>query len=211
MNKYDLAIIGSGPCGYVAGIRAAQLGMKVSVFEKDKVLIIGSGPIGLGIALLCQYLGAKVIISDIDNFRLDIAKSLGIDRTVNIGSENLVKCINDFTGGFGVDVVFEASGTPEGFLSAIDLAASGGRIGLIGNGKREVSFNHSIILKKELDIFGSRNSLDCFPEVIRLLSENKIKAKPIITHVLRFEEIEQAFKMITNKKCPIGKILIRFQ
>ena len=176
----------------------------------DNVFIVGAGPIGLCIAVLCRYYGAEAIITDIDPFRLGMAAKLGFEHAFIAGSEDGKQLVQKMTGKSGCDAVFEATGTPEGFMSAIEMAASSGRIVLVGNGKREVKFCHSVLLKKELRLLGSRNSQGCFPKIIDLLKTRKIDVKAIITHIIDFKDVERAFKMISDIQEPVGKVLIRF-
>ena len=102
------------------------------------------------IALLAAKAKCKnVVVADILDNRLALATEYGADAVVNTKTQSLEEFTKEFTNGNGFDVCIEACGAPETFLGCIDNAAFAANIILIGNGKRETSFIHSIILKKE--------------------------------------------------------------
>ena len=129
------------------------------IHQTDSVLIVGAGPIGLFALLAAKQFAGKIAVADVLNNRLDLAMSYGADGVVNTATDDIAKFTEEFTDGRGFDVCIEACGRPETFLMCIDEAAYAANIILIGNGKRETTFLHSIILKKELNIFGSRNAM----------------------------------------------------
>ena len=132
---------------------------RCTIKENDNVLVIGAGPIGLFALLAAKAKCKNIVVADILDNRLDLAKEYGAAAVVNTKAESLEEFTNKFTDGKGFDVCIEACGAPETFLGCIDSCAFAGNIVLIGNGKRETSFVHSILLKKELNVYGSRNAL----------------------------------------------------
>lgn len=121
------------------------------------------------------------------------------------------KVCADFTNGNGFDVCVEACGAPETFLSCIDEAAHGANIILIGNGKRETSFVHSIILKKELNIFGSRNAFTKdFETLIDLVKSGKADILKIVSGVYQKENAKEAFEALSHNDGKLAKLLIEF-
>lgn len=148
---------------------------RAEVKQGDNLLIMGAGPIGLFALLKAKAMGANVAIADMLSSRLELAKEYGADIVINVKEQNLEKECHSFTAGNGFDVCVEACGAPETFLNCIDNAAHGANIILIGNGKRETTFVHSVILKKELNIFGSRNAFTKdFEELIALVKAGKV-------------------------------------
>ena len=99
----------------------------------------------------------------------------------NDSEENFAKCVEEITGNHhGFDVCIEAVGLPSTFQNCIDAAAFGGRVVLIGVGKKNLDFNFTMIQKKELNIFGSRNALKFdFTELIDLVKEGGIDWKKL--------------------------------
>lgn len=118
----------------------------------------------------------------------------------------------EFTSGNGFDVCVEACGAPETFLSCINEAAHGANIILIGNGKRETTFVHSVILKKELNIFGSRNAFTKdFEELINLVKNGRTDIIRMVSGVYGKENAAEAFEALAHNDGSLAKILIKFE
>ena len=184
---------------------------RAEVKSGDNVLIMGAGPIGLFALLKAKALGARVMIADMLDSRLNLAKEYGAECTVNVKIEDLHQKAVEFTFGNGFDACVEACGAPETFLSCINEAAHGANIILIGNGKRETTFVHSIILKKELNIFGSRNAFTKdFEELIDLVKSGKVDVMKMVSGVYDMENASEAFENLKNNDGSLAKLLIKF-
>lgn len=203
LSAQTLALIEPFSIGYHAINRG-------NIKNKDNVLVIGAGPIGIFAMLSAKLAGAKVTIVDMLKERLDLAKSMGADNIVNVSQKTLAKEVEKLTNGNGMDVCVEAVGHANTFLQCIENAAFGGKIILIGNGKTETKFNHSILLKKELDVYGSRNSLYDFKPLIDKVKTNNLDIEKIITHIYAKEDVLQAFKELNNNDGSMAKVLIKF-
>lgn len=180
------------------------------VGDQDKVLVIGAGPIGIFAMMAAKLHGATVYITDVLDKRLQLALEMGADGIINSATENLSERVNELTDGNGMDVCIEAVGLSQTFLNCIEQVCFTGKIILIGNGKRETTFNHSIILKKELNIFGSRNSLNDFEPIIRLIAAGKIDLNKIVTDIYDLDNVVDAFEALKNNDGSKAKVLIRF-
>lgn len=183
---------------------------RARVTAADKALVLGAGAIGMLTMVSALARGAEVHIADVIDERLEIARRLGAKSAVNLRTTSIEDLVQAATGGDGFDVVGEATGLPVSFLNAIDAAAFGGRIALIGNGKREVSFNQSSLIKKELDVLGSRNSLDAFPPLIELLQEGRVDIAPALTSVVPAAETIDAMRDLLEHAERNVKVLIEF-
>ncbi len=184
---------------------------RTKIHAGANLLIVGAGPIGLFALLKAKALGARVMVSDKLQSRLDAAQEYGADCVVNVDETELHSAASDFTLGNGFDVCVEACGAPETFLSCIDEAAQGADIILIGNGKRETTFVHSVILKKELNIFGSRNAYTRdFEELIELVRSKKADLIKMISGVYDANDSAQAFSALANNDGSLTKLLIKF-
>lgn len=185
---------------------------RAEVKEGDNLLIMGAGPIGLFALIKAKSMGARVLIADMLSSRLELAKEFGADRIVNVKEEKLHEACADFTQACGFDVCVEACGAPETFLSCIDEAAHGANIILIGNGKRETSFIHSIILKKELNIFGSRNAFTKdFEELIDLVKAGRADVVKMVSGEYDIENASKAFEALAHNDGTLAKLLINFE
>lgn len=184
---------------------------RAEVKKGDNLLIMGAGPIGLFALMKAKAMGARVLIADMLPSRLALAAEYGADRTANVREEELHAACTEFTSENGFDVCVEACGAPETFLNCIDEAAHGANIILIGNGKRETTFVHSIILKKELNIFGSRNAFTKdFEELIDLVSAGKADVLKMISGIYEKENAAEAFEALAHNDGSLAKLLIKF-
>ncbi len=173
----------------------------------DKVLIFGAGPIGTFAALAAQQYGATVLLTDVLESRLTLAKEMGVDYIVT--SDKLQEKLEELSWKKEVEVCVEAAGMAQTFLSCINEVGFGGKIVLIGNGKTEVSFNHSVLLQKEVTVFGSRNSIWEFEEAIDMIVAGKLHLTKIVTHVLPFGEAKKAFDILANNDGTASKVLLQ--
>lgn len=180
------------------------------IHQTDSVLIVGAGPIGLFALLAAKQFAGKIAVADVLNNRLNLAMSYGADGVVNTATDDIAKFTEEFTDGRGFDVCIEACGRPETFLMCIDEAAYAANIILIGNGKRETTFLHSIILKKELNIFGSRNAMkQDFLDNIELAASGKVDVMKMVSGVYEMDKAAEAFDALAHNKGDLAKLLIR--
>ncbi|MBQ6551990.1 MAG: zinc-binding alcohol dehydrogenase family protein [Lachnospiraceae bacterium] len=203
LSKDQLALIEPFSIGYHALSRC-------EIRPGDKVLVIGAGPIGLFALISAKSRGAEVHSADLLDGRLEKAKAFGADGVINSGRESLADYTAAHTEG-GFDVCVEACGVPETFLACIESCAFAGNIVLIGNGKRETTFLHSTLLKKELNVYGSRNSLPAdFKALIGLVADGTVDPLPMVSAVYPFEKAKEAFDALVHNDGSLGKVLIRF-
>ncbi len=182
---------------------------RCEIRQGDNLLIMGAGPIGLFALIKAKAMGARVMIADLLDSRLSLAEEYGADKTVNIKNEDLLSAANVFTNGDMFDVTVEACGQPETFLNCIDCAATGANVILIGNGKRDTEFLHSILLKKELNVFGSRNAFTKdFEELIDLVADGKADVLKMVSGVYPMNRAVEAFEALANNDGSLAKLLI---
>lgn len=176
----------------------------------DKVLVIGAGPIGLFATISAKRKGAEVYVADLLDGRLEKATRFGAAGVINSAKESLADYTAKVTDG-GFDVCVEACGAPETFLACIDACAFAGNIVLIGNGKRNTTFLHSTLLKKELNVYGSRNSLPAdFRSLIDVVAEGSVDPLPMVSAVYPADRAIDAFDALVHNDGSLAKVLIRF-
>ena len=183
---------------------------RTGVSRGDNVLVIGAGPIGLFALVAAALRGGRVHVADLLDRRLELARSLGAESAIDAGTEDLARRVKEITGSAGMDVCLEAVGLPQTFLQCLESACFGGTVVLIGHSKREVSFNHALIVRKELTIHGSRNSLHEFDPLIRMLVAGEVVVDAIVTHVFDLHDAVGAFEALENNDGSMGKVLVRF-
>lgn len=183
---------------------------RAEVKSGDNLLIMGAGPIGLFALMKAKSMGARVMIADLLDNRLELAKQYGADRVVNTKNEDILKASEEFTGGDMFDVCVEACGSSVTFLNCIDCAATGANLILIGNGKKETTFLHSVLLKKELNVFGSRNAFTRdFEELIDLVAAGKADVLKMVSGVYDMNNAAEAFEKLANNDGSLAKLLIK--
>ncbi|MBR6164712.1 MAG: zinc-binding alcohol dehydrogenase family protein [Clostridia bacterium] len=177
----------------------------------DRVLILGAGPIGLFALLAAKARGAIVTVSDVLQGRLEKAVSFGADSVVNAADENAGRMMKDLSDGRGFDICVEACGRSETFLTCIEQACQGASLILIGNGKTETTFLHSVLLKKELNVFGSRNAYTRdFENLIRLVLSGNADPEKMISAEYDYMDASAAFDALTHNDGSLEKVLLRF-
>lgn len=197
---------------------------RADVKKGDKVLVIGAGTIGVLAAIAAKAKGGEVYIVDVAEEKLQYAyETFGLAGMIkNDSEEAFMNRVNEITGEHhGFDVCIEAVGLPATFQNCIDAAAYGGRIVLIGVGKKNLDFNFTLIQKKELNIFGSRNALKAdFTELIDLVNSGEIDLEKIVmnpdsTDVKKkseyeLDEADRAFEEFSKYGGSKLKVLIHF-
>ena len=185
---------------------------RAEVKQGDKVLVIGAGTIGVLAAVAAKAKGAVVYISDVSMGKLDMAREFGVDGIIlNDSPESFDKAVKEITDGNGFDIAIEAVGLPSTFQNCVDAACFGGKVVVIGVGKKNLDFNFTLLQKKELNVFGSRNALKKdFVELIDLVKEGKVPVKGIITNIYKFEDGAKAFDDFANNPGNMLKVILDF-
>lgn len=179
----------------------------------EKVLVIGSGTIGIFAAISAKLKGAKVYMADIAEDKLLRAeRDFGVDGIIlNDGPESFAQKVAQITDNSGFDVCIEAVGLPSTFQNCIDSACFGGRVVLIGVGKKNLDFNFTMIQKKELQVYGSRNALKKdFLEIIDALNSGKLDISKVISNIYGFSEAAKAFEDFSANQGEMLKVLLDF-
>ena len=201
LSLEELALVEPLSVGYHAANRGR-------VNEQDTVLVFGCGAIGIGAVCASVRKGATVIAVDVDDTKLESAKVFGAKYAINALKEDVKKRVFEITNNEGANVAIEAVGNGETFKLAIASVCFAGRVVMIGYAKGETSLDTQQIIKKELDVLGSRNALRVFPAVINML---ELREKPfinMITRVYPFAETSNALKDWSANPGIVSKILI---
>lgn len=186
---------------------------RAAIRPGDKVLVIGAGTIGVLAAVAAKSKGGEVYIADVAQDKIKFAvENFGLAGAVlNTGdNEEFLSELNEITDGNGFDVAVEAVGLPSTFQNCIDAAAFGGRVVLIGVGKKNLDFDFTLIQKKELNVFGSRNALKKdFLELIDLVSQGSFDLEKIVTDEYPMEDAAKAFRDFSENAGKMLKVVIK--
>ncbi|MFD5023684.1 S-(hydroxymethyl)mycothiol dehydrogenase [Streptomyces sp. NPDC058373] len=185
-------------CGVMAGIGAAiNTG---NVGRGDSVAVIGCGGVGDAAVAGARLAGARRIIAvDIDDRKLETARSIGATHTVNSRESDPVEAIRELTDGFGADVVIEAVGRPETYRQAFYARDLAGTVVLVGVPTPEMTLELPF-----LDVFGRGGALksswygDClpsrdFPMLVDLYLQGRLDLDAFVTETVGLDDVEEAF------------------
>jgi threonine dehydrogenase-like Zn-dependent dehydrogenase len=189
------------------GFHAAARGR---VSSQDRVAVIGCGIVGMGAIASAVNRGAEVIAIDIDDSKMEIAKKIGVAHTINTSKEDLHEALTRITDGDGPDVIIEAVGNAMTYRAAVDEVAYTGRVVCIGYAKSAVEFNTGIFVRKEIEILGSRNCTDEFPEVIAYLEAGKFPVEDVISKTVSLDDAGAALADWAANAKGITKIMVDF-
>ena len=177
------------------------------VEAQDTVLVIGCGAVGLGAIAGAAHRGARVIAVDVDDDKLALGRRAGASETIDTRTRSLHDGVQAFTNGDGTDVVIEAVGLPETFVSAVAEVAFTGRVVYIGYAKAPVTFDTSQFVKKELDILGSRNATAAdFRGVMDMLRQGSFPVADAVTRVVGLDEAGDAMRDWSARPATITRI-----
>ena len=204
LSLKELALVEPLTVGFHAAARGG-------VTNKDRVAVIGCGIVGMGAIASAVNRGAEVIAIDIDDSKMEIAKKIGVAHTINTSNENLHEALLRITDGDGPDVIIEAVGNAITYRAAVDEVAYTGRVVCIGYAKSAVEFNTGIFVRKEIEIVGSRNCTDEFPEVIAYLEAGKFPVEEVISKIVSLEDAGDALADWAMNPKGITKIMVDFE
>jgi threonine 3-dehydrogenase len=176
------------------------------------VLIAGCGPTGLFAAAVARVAGAAVIIAtDVSDYRLGLAKQVGVDHAVNVKHQpaDVVNGVfRDLTAGEGVDAALEMSGDPTALHQAFRAVKNGGRVSLFGIPTGQVCFDlPNEIIFKGIRVYGvtGRHLFGTWYRLAGLFKAG-LNIKPIITHSFPMDEFSTGFDLIRSGQC--GKVVL---
>jgi len=177
----------------------------------ETVAILGMGPIGLTIlSQLKSAYAVSVFAIDVVSERLELARQFGADELIDAGKQDPIRVIDEMTGGEGANIVMEAAGNAKTIEQTIHLVSPAGRIVVVGLTGQDVSFPGQLLTKKDIELHGTRHSVNLFPQVMQFLNGNSDVAKMFISHRMFFAEIEEALQLAKNEPKKVTKIVLTY-
>ncbi|WP_413676077.1 L-threonine 3-dehydrogenase [Pantoea dispersa] len=174
----------------------------------EDVLISGAGPIGIMAAAVCKHVGARnVVITDINEYRLGLAREMGVTRAVNVAQQNLRDVMTELGMTEGFDVGLEMSGAPPAFRTLLEAMNHGGRIALLGIPPGEMSIDWNQVIFKGLFIKGiyGREMFETWYKMAALI-QSGLDLTPIITHRYHIDDFQQGFDEMRSGRS--GKVVL---
>lgn len=176
----------------------------------EDILICGAGPIGMMAAAICKFSGSRnIVVTDINDYRLNLAKDLGASRTVNPRKEDIGTVFEELGISHGFDVGLEMSGNPEAFNQMISLMYNGGNIALLGLLPNSTKVDWNKVIFKGLNIKGiyGREMYDTWYKMTQMIRSG-LSVSKVLTHHFKIDDFQEAFKVIESGNC--GKVVLEW-
>lgn len=174
----------------------------------EDVLITGAGPIGCMAAAIARHVGARnVVVTDVNDYRLELARKLGANRTVNVAKEKLRDIMGDLHMVSGFDVGMEMSGSPQAFAQMLDVMYNGGRIALLGILPNGAGIDWDKVIFKGLFLKGiyGREMFETWYKMQTMIMSG-LDIAPVITHRYSFDDFQLGFNAMLSGQS--GKVVL---
>ena len=176
----------------------------------EDVLVTGAGPIGIMSAAIARHAGARhVVITDVNEYRLGLAKSMGVTRAVNVANESLADVQKELGMDEGFDVGLEMSGNPDAFNEMLANMCHGGKIAMLGIPEKEMAIDWNTVVFNMLTIKGitGREMYETWYKMTVML-EGGLDIAPVITHRFKFSDFQQGFETALSGES--GKVILEW-
>jgi L-iditol 2-dehydrogenase len=194
----------------IEAVSIAVHAAKITKIEKgSSAVVIGSGMIGLLAVQAFRVYGCeKVFAVDLEQSKLDLAKSLGADEGFLATDPELMEKLQTATGGFGPDIAVEVVGAQKPILTAINSVRRGGTVTLIGNLSPKVEIPLQVVVTKQLTLLGSCASSGEYEECIELMEQGKIRVEPLISARAPLSEGVSWFARLYDREPGLMKVVL---
>ena len=176
----------------------------------EDVLITGAGPIGIMAAAVAKHVGARhVVISDVNDYRLELALKMGASRAINVGSQNIEDCMHDLGMTEGFDVGMEMSGVPAAFSSMLSNMNHGGKIAMLGIPPSDMAIDWTEVIFKGLEIKGvyGREMFETWYKMASLI-QSGLDLSPMLTHHFGVDDYLKGFELMESGQS--GKVILNW-
>ncbi|MCE9922017.1 L-threonine 3-dehydrogenase [Hafnia paralvei] len=174
----------------------------------EDVLVSGAGPIGIMAAAVCKHVVARnVVITDVNEYRLELARKMGVTRAVNVSKENLTDVMSELGMTEGFDVGLEMSGAPPAFRAMLSTMNHGGKIAMLGIPPSDMAIDWNQVIFKGLFIKGiyGREMFETWYKMAALL-QSGLDLSPIITHRFGIDDFQKGFDAMRSGQS--GKVVL---
>lgn len=189
---------------------AVHTALSFNVLGED-VLVTGAGPIGMMATAVVRHAGARfVVVTDVNPYRLDLAKRLGATRVVDVRSESLANVQRELDMKEGFDVGLEMSGNAQAFRDMLANMCHGGKIAMLGIPDGEMAIDWNTVVFNMLTIKGiyGREMYETWYKMTVML-QSGLDISPVITHRLHYSEFEKGFEVMRSGSS--GKVVLHWQ
>jgi len=176
----------------------------------EDVLITGAGPIGIMAVAIARYAGARhVVITDVNDYRLDLARKMGATRAINVTKTTIDETMKDLGMVEGFDVGMEMSGNPQAFRDMLRTMHHGGKIAILGIPPGDMAIDWNDVIFKGLILKGvyGREMFETWYKMSSML-QSGLNMEPIITHHFEIDEFQPAFELMESGQS--GKVILHW-
>ncbi len=177
----------------------------------EDVLVTGAGPIGIMAAAVVRHAGARhVVITDVNEYRLELARRLGVSRALDVRTETIAAVQGELGMQEGFDIGLEMSGNPTALRDMLANMAHGGRIAMLGVPTADIAIDWNVVVFNMLTIKGiyGREMYETW-YMMTVMLQSGLDISPVITHRFGFEDYEEAFAVARSGEA--GKIVLRWK
>ena len=166
---------------------------RANVKAGDSVVVFGGGPIGCLIALVCRHRGARVTVVELNPYRLELLRTLGLETIA--ADTDVVRAVNDWTDGDGADVCFEVTGNPAAVRHITEVVRVWGTVSIIAIHAEPATVNLYPIFARELNVQGSRlYTRAAWEEAIALASTGAVPLTPLISRRIPLDDLQKGME-----------------
>jgi threonine dehydrogenase-like Zn-dependent dehydrogenase len=179
------------------------------ISEGERVVILGAGPIGQAVHLLARERGATTLLVDRVQSRLEFGSANGAETLVWTDRDHVVEDCREWSGGEGPPLVFDATGAPDPIRAAVDMAASAGRVVVVGMSGEEVPLRIGTFTEKEIDLLGvSCCGSDEFREAVGFVEAHRESLERLISRRFPLDEAPEAVGYAMDNPEEVMKVVI---
>jgi threonine dehydrogenase-like Zn-dependent dehydrogenase len=161
----------------------------------EAIAVFGQGPVGLSVTLLASTRGSRVIAIDLDEDRLALAKSFGADRTINAQNIDVAEVLRDLTGGQGVEMVVETSGSPQAAAAGLKATAVWGKVCMVGIGGT-ITVETQAMLDRQVTVMTSYTMSTVGQKACAdFVVSRKLDLDRLFSHRWRLDQAEEAYRV----------------
>ena len=174
----------------------------------EDVLITGAGPIGIMAVAICRHVGARhIVVTDVNDYRLDLATKMGASRAVNVSKDRLKDVMDDLHMQEGFDIGLEMSGVPAAFRDMLNVMNHGGKVALLGIPPADTSIDWNQVIFKGLEIKGiyGREMFETWYKMVSML-QSGLDLSPILTHHFPVDQFKTGFETMLSGQS--GKVIL---
>jgi threonine 3-dehydrogenase len=176
----------------------------------EDVLVTGAGPIGIMAVAIARHVGARfVVVTDVNDYRLDLARKMGAHRAVNVGRETLKDVMTELGMVEGFDVGLEMSGVPTAFTTMLEHMNHGGKVALLGIPPANTAIDWNQVIFKGLEIKGiyGREMFETWYKMVAML-QSGLNLNPILTHHFPVADYVEGFQTMLSGQS--GKVILEW-